>query len=144
MHHQLDPASVAQSGPLVLSFDAYRYLGPSDPLRARLEAVVAGLEALATTILDQIDRLDEDTDVEPNGDEAEPSLGAVENGPQHWWAWSGRRDLEEDPSDREPSLGSLDQPVSQLAWAAGSRSDREVQCEDEGGACEDEGAAEGV
>lgn len=62
-------------------------------------------------------------------------------------------DLEQDGADAEPSLGAPEWHPdgrlwdghirgSQLEWAAGTGDDREYECEDEGAACDDEGALE--
>lgn len=49
-------------------------------------------------------------------------------------------------ADLEPSLGAVgavSEYRSQERWAQGAADEREEQCEDEGGACEDEGANNG-
>ena len=91
-------------------------------------------------------------DREDEHDGSEPSLGAGERPfpacQERWGLESNDGDLEgDDKCDREPSLGSLEMPVhcrggdplDQSRWGSSGSQDIEQQCEDEGGACEDEG-----
>lgn len=63
--------------------------------------------------------------------ELEPSLCGITADCSHFCGPEASEDLEEDKSDNEPSLGSLDN-FDQSRWGSSSRSDLEQQCEDEG------------
>lgn len=146
---RMDCASTAE-GPQGASVD--------HTLTDRMRAAVEDLERLAEEVICTLDILQGDADLEP-------VLGAPEIYPffqtqafrdsinQARWARGGDVDEREPGDDEEPSLGSLHGTAAsgtfgnQERWAQGSPSDledehdgREPQCEDEGGACEDEGA----
>lgn len=130
--YEYEPWLGLQSGPLGPAPAALRLartLPGEDPLRARLEAACAHLEAIAAGIIAELDLLVPDGELEPQGDD-EPTLGATTDGPQSWWAWTGRQDLEEDPSDGEPWLGSVGH-IDQRHWNAGGRRDLEHDTADD-------------
>ena len=83
--------------------------------------------AEVSRLIDLLDRLDDDPDLEPGGDD-EPSLGFTPHG--HLWFDAGDdRELDdvddEDSGDAEPSLASLENRPNQEAWAIGARRDME-------------------
>ena len=121
------------------------------------EAVESRIEELIALL----DELDDDPDLEDGGDaepdeDGEATLGWLNTGSQlHLHA--DYQDGEAEPdADGEPSLGSperqpsgwgpyglnKDRRSSQVAWAAGSRSDREADAGDEGEVEEPDGNGE--
>jgi hypothetical protein len=100
-------------------------------------------QSIATSIeklINMLDDLEPDPDLEESADE-ENSLGWPERGPRADGCDSADRELDE--SDDEPSLASPNgsEHRSQVGWAAGSSSDCEEDCEDEGAQCDDEGVS---
>lgn len=102
--------------------------------RATVEQAIEELIGLLD-FLDPDPDLEENGDVEPSGDENEPSLGSLDRLPQTRWAEASHytshdTDLELDTADDEPSLG-WSNSISQAKLSA-SPGDREWECEDEG------------
>ena len=109
------------------------------------------IEAEIERMISILDWLDDDPDLEPQGEE-EPT---EDTEPLYGWTGmeaaygrysleyngQGADELELDEADSEPSLGSS-HAVRQLHWASGSRDEREEVCEDEGAQCDDEGCVE--
>lgn len=93
-------------------------------VRARLEAALDRLLDAVQATVDELDALDPESDLEES--DVEPSLGVLERHPNYHLC-----------NRQSPYL-------DQANWAIGaSADDREEDCEDEGGACEDEGANSG-
>jgi hypothetical protein len=104
--------------------------------------------AAVTRMLEAVDLLIAELDGDAADPDLEPSLGAPEGGSglnswdrarsldQRQWARGGDEELEEDPADLEPSLGSLGGTgpgcgMSQERWASGGSCDAELDKSDD-------------
>ena len=101
-----------------------------DPVRERMERALEKMMAAADRLIAELDAIDGDADLEE--EPGEPSLGATEAYgfscmDQRPWGLTGLSDREGPDVDLEPTLGSLDQHVSQTGWGGG----RDVVGEDE-------------